>query len=499
MTRLLRWAACLAMLAGGTETAGRAQAQTYPTLAAEPDPGAFVRRTDGQLSLQGRGLRFGGVNITWLGMRQDGDGPARRPTAYEVRDALATAVALGATIVRLPSLVASDGCALCLETAPGTLSEAAFAQVDQVLETARDLGLKVILPLADGGRECGGPGGTGVICAATARSASRQAFFTDTRMQAAFLARVAAILSHANSISGTVYRDDPTILAWEDCDGCAAAGDPAAVSAWVERLGQAVKAADHRHLFESGAFAGRIDPGAASPVAQALYAPPSVDVIGDHPVLAGDASAIRTGLSRLVDAVGSSGRAYVLDVFGWSPALWHTTADLDGWLADITRDRRIAGGLAGNLEGHADQGGYLPPSPPAGPGVGALYFPGLATAGIDLATMEERSRALRRFDFAMAEVITPPSYMLPPRPEILQVRHGKLTWRGAAGAASYTVERSPDPSAPGAWTTLCEGCATDAAGSWQDPSPPKDPAWYRIMPLNINGHHAVPSQPARGE
>ncbi len=481
-----------------------AHAQTYATLASEPDPRDFVKRAGSGLTLQGRTMRFGGVNIIWLGLRQDGKGELRRPTPFEVRDALATARALGAEVVRLPGLASTAGCKLCLEPSPGQMNPDVFAQIDLVLETARDMGLKLILPLADSGTDCGAAGATGVICASTKPKAGAPApagvsgFFTDPRMQAAFAARVRAILTHVNSLSGAVYGNDPAILAWEDCDACAAAGEANAVSAWVERTGQMVKAADTRHLYESGAFAGHIGPAAANAVATSLYAPPSVDIIGDNPAITGDPVAVRSALSRQVETVSTAGRAYVLDDFGWSPALWHSEADLEAWLADIVRGRLLEGALTGNLQGHADQGGYLPPPPPAGPGLAALYFPGLATPDMDLATMEERGRALRRFYFAMVDVTLAPSYQLTPKPEILTANHGRITWRGSAGAASYTVERSPDPSAPGTWTTVCDGCATDVPGFWQDPSPPDGPAYYRVMPLNINGHKAVPSEPFKG-
>ena len=479
-----------------------AQAQTYATLAGEPDPRDFVKRDGTALTLQGRPMRFGGVNITWLGLRQDGTAEPRRPTAFEVRDALATARALGAEVVRLPGLAATAGCRLCLEPKPGQLNPEVFAQIDLVLETARDMGLKLILPLADPGTDCAGAGATGVICASTRQSAGapagQAAFFTDPGMQAAFSRRVRAILTHVNSLSGAVYGNDPAILAWEDCDGCAAAGEAQAVSAWVERTGQAVHAADTRHLYESGAFAGHLGPAAASGAVPAQYATPSVDVIGDRLAIAGEPASVRGALSRQVEAVSTAGRAYVLDDFGWSPAAWRTEADLEAWMADVVRERLIQGALTGNLQGHADQGGYLPPPPQATPGLAALYFPGLATPDMTLPTMQERGRALRRFNFAMTDVTLAPSYLLTPKPEILGVAHGRITWRGSAGAGSYTVERSPDPSAPGTWTTICDGCANDAAGFWQDPSPPETPAYYRVMPLNINGHKAVPSEPFRG-
>ena len=479
-----------------------AQAQTYATLAGEPDPRDFVKRTGSTLTLQDRTMRFGGVNITWLGLRQDGTNAPRRPTAFEVRDALATARALGAEVVRLPGLVSTAGCKLCLEPTPGQMNPDVFAQIDLVLDTARNMGLKLILPLADSGADCDGPGAAEVICASTPPKAGaapgHAAFFTDPRVQAAFAARVRAILTHVNSLSGAVYGNDPAILAWEDCDACAAAGEANAVSAWVEHTGQVVKAADTRHLYESGAFAGHVGPAASGGVGATLYATPSVDVIGDRPAIAGDPASVRAALSRQVEGVSTAGRAYILDDFGWSPTLWHTEADLEAWLADVVRGRLLQGALTGNLQAHADQGGYLPPPPPAGPGLAALYFPGVATPDVNLATMEERGRALRRFNFAMVDVTLAPSYLLTPQPEILSVTHGRIIWRGSAGAARYTVERSPDPSAPGTWTTLCDGCATDVPGFWQDPSPPDASAYYRVMPLNINGHRAVPSEPFKG-
>ncbi len=474
-----------------------AQAQTYATLAGEPDPRDFVKRAGNVLTQQGRPMRFGGVNITWLGLRQDGTGQPRRPTAFEVRDALATARALGGQVVRLPGLVSTAGCKLCLEPAPGQMNPDVFAQIDLVLVTARDMGLKLILPLADAGTDCGGQGATGVICAST-KPAGQAGFFTDSRVQAAFAARVRAILTHVNSLNGATYGNDPAVLAWEDCDACGAAGEPAAVSAWVERTGQTVKAADTRHLFESGAFAGHIGPGDAHAVSAALYAPPSVDIIGDRPAITGDPASVRAALTRQVEAVSTAARAYVLDDFGWSPALWPAEADFEGWLATIVRGRELAGALTGNLQGHADQGGYLPPPPPAGPGLAALYFPGITTQDMSRATMQDRVRALHRFNFAMVDVTLAPSYLLALKPEILTAKHGRLTWRGAAGAASYTMQRSPDPAAPDSWTTLCDDCGTDVPGFWQDPSPPDAPAYYRVMPLNINGHKAVPSEAFKG-
>ena len=452
----------------------RAQTPHYATMAGQPDPLSFVKRAETHLTLQDDPLRFGGINIRWLGQRQDAGQPARRPTLFEVQDALATAQALGAAVIRVPGLASSSGCALCLESTPGTINPDAMAQLDLVLATARDMGLKVILPLAD--------------------AATPDGFFTDPQLQAAFLARLQTVLGHVNSRTSVAYGDDPTILAWENCDGCGAHADAHTVSAWVETVGQAIKSADKRHLYENGAFAGSLGLDSPHPMAAALFATPSVDIVGDRLALHGDSEAARRQLGDAVANAARAGRAYVLDDFGWAPSLFPSQENLEAWLGNITRARDLTGALTGNLESHADRGGYLPPGAPTSPGESALYFPGRQTAEMDLPTMQERGRALRRFNYAMAGLVHAPTYLLPPQPEILSAAHGKLVWRGAAGAANYTIERSPDPSSPFTWTTVCDACVTDDPGTWQDPHP-EGPQWYRLMPNNINGHHAVPSAP----
>ncbi len=498
LPRLLARFVCLLACLAAAPARAQDVLPHYGTLAAEPDPRDFVSRADTQLNLLGNLLRFGGVDVTWLGVRQDGHAAPRRPTPYEVRDALATANALGATVVRVPGLASTAGCPLCLETSPGQFNPEVFAQIDLVLNVAHDLGLKVVIPLADSGADCAGAGATGVICALgrTQGAAGRAAFFTDAGLRAAFARRVLAIIGHANATTGTSYRNDPTILAWEDCDACAAGGDDRAVSAWSEQLAQAIKGEDTRHLYEAGGFAGRIGAAARAPVDAALYATPHADIVGDRLTVTGDPAATRTLVEGTVALVGKSGHAYVLDGFGWSPSVWKTEADLEGWLDDLSRARDLSGAIACCLQSHADQGGVLPPQPPNAPGEAALYFPGLTTADADLETMRLRGRALRRFNFAMAEQTLAPSYLLPPQPEILGVAHGRVAWRGAAGAADYTIERAADPGAPGGWEVVCPAdCDKAGTDVWQDPNPVSGQVWYRVMPLNINGHHAYPSEP----
>ena len=472
-------AACLATVLA----AWPAQAQSYATMADQPDPRDFVARADTRLTQLGNPMRFVGYDIGWLGVRPDGSPPPGQPDAYEIADALATVQALGGTVLRVQPI------------RPAAQS---LAALDLVLKTARDMGLKVIVPLADAGGDCAAD--NGIICAALRRRglSGAGAFFTDPTVRADFLAGVAQVLKHVNTLTGTAYHDDPTIMAWENCLACAAAADSDAAAAWVEQLGHAIKLADQRHLYESGAFAGRIGAQAAHAASAAAFATPSVDIVGDDLATGPDPVAARVLLGDVAGAVAATGKVYVLDSIGWTQAMWKTTEDLQAWSNAMSRQRSLSGVVVGRLASHAATGGFMP-TPPALPahGVAGLYFPGIKTADMAQTEMQSRGRALRRLAYAIADIPLAPAYLLPPPPEVISAAHGHVLWRGAAGAGSYTIERSPDPSSPNTWSVVCDACVTDASGGWQDPAMPATPAWYRVVPFNINGHKSVPSEPAQ--
>jgi hypothetical protein len=458
----------------------------YKTMAAAPDPRDFMGRADTHFTLLGNPQRLAGADIGWLGLRSDSGQAAqtRLPTEFEVTDALLTVKAIGGTVVRSRTLGASVGCFLCLMPTPGSMNDAAFAQIDMVLGHARDLGLKLIIPLAGGPQDCGRPDPyDGGLCAFV-RARGRQdaaSFFTDPAIREDFLHYVAAVVGHVNATTGESYAENPTIMAWENCAGCGLGVDAQAVSAWSEAVGQAIHAADTRHLYENGAFAGRIDPHAPNAAPSATWATQSVDIVGDT-LPPGDASAAAV-------AVTKADRVYMIDTLGWSPRAWKTADDFSAALDTLARQRLISGALIDGLQAHADGGGYLPPPP----GEAAFYFPGLDTALDNAADMQVRGRAFRDFAYRMAE-IPPPPFLMAPKPEIIASVHGRLSWRGSAGALSYRIERATDLVAPGAWSVVCDDCP-ETGKPWQDPHVPAGPVWYRIAPINANGHASPPSLP----
>lgn len=502
-------APCATRFVGGTACA-QPSAPVPDTMANQPDPNDFVTRSvqpDGTPGLASHGdqLRFGGVNITWLGLRSDTGRAAdlRTPTAFEISDVLETAQALGSGYIRTVSLLASAGCAPCLTPSAGHTNAAALAYADHILKLARDSGLKLVLPLAGAG-DCsadttpaplGAPAdpvnGTQCVFAA-ARGLPAAGFYTDADVRAAFARHVTSLLNHINPESGIAWKDDPTIMAWENCDRCGDRIDNAAVADWTEWLGQTIKAVDTRHLYENGAFAGRIAvPGGPDGAGLGL---PSVDIVGDRLSPARGAAPDVFAAAR--QAVTAAGRVYVIDDYAWTPAHFASGDDLDAFFTAIVKDRHVAAAFLSDLGAHAEAGGWLPSTSPDQP---VLYFPGAPTRQVDLPTMAPRARAVRRFDYNMTDIVLPPAFPRPKPPEIISVNHGKLVWRGAAGATKYSISRSTDLTQTGSWQELCDQCVTDTHPSWQDPSVPPGNVWYRIMPFNANLHPGEPSDPAENK
>ncbi len=216
---------------------------------------------------------------------------------------------------------------------------------------------------------------------------------------------------------------------------------------------------------------------------------PSVDILGDR--LSFKPEAGPTRFAAALDAVTGANRIYIVDSYDWSDATFAKPADLQSFMHELWLDRRSTGAFVSNISGHAQDGGYLPPPPNELP---PLYFPGFAIAGMDENSVRDRARNVRRLTFRMLDIL-PLAYAQPDPPTIVSVLHGKVTWRGSAGAADYSIARSADLTAIGSWTTLCDQCATDLSPSWQDPNVPSTPVWYRMTPYNMNHHIGMTSDP----
>jgi hypothetical protein len=407
--------------------------------------------------------------------------------------------------VRAQTIGDSVGCSLCIEPEQGKFNEAAFQASDYALAVAARYHIRLIIPLIGDCATCTG-GGVGQYLAWN-RQADFQVFFTNPAIIAAYERHIDTVLNHRNAITGVLYRDDHTIMAWENCNMCGffsvlAHGDVSQVSSWSETIGAHIKQLDSRHLYldTSGIF--RAYPKVVDN--------PSSDLITfeEYPhwdALLGPKQPPTTAETFSHDAasVTSHGKVFIVNEFGWDRTNWKSPADLQHLLDTIAHDPNISGDGFWALQAHLDNFGFQPIPADcrditfAEKGEcgewWALYYPGIQTLVMPAEDMAARAQQLRTHAYLMSGTAVP-KHAIPPAPLITStVVGGLLAWRGSAGALRYSIERMNATSKQ--WQTICDKCATDADDPWIDPHPVLFGAQYRITAFNADNVPSQPSQP----
>lgn len=471
----------------------------------------FVERTGTRLTLAGAPFRYSGPNIEWLGLEgygpHDPAGP-RYPSHFEIDDAFDTAAEMGAKVVRAQTMGDTVGCPLCIEPTQGKFNDEAFQASDYALAAAARHGMRLIIPLVGDCATCTG-GGLGQYLAWNNKT-SYQDFFMDPAILAAYEHHVAVVLNHRNAITGIRYRDDPTIMAWENCNMCGifvalSGGNEAAlakVAGWSESVGSFIKKTDPNHLYldTTGIFRGypkALDQPSVDLVTFEFY-PHWDSLLGPG----GPATTPKT-FRRDAAAVTAHGKVFIVNEFGWDNTDWKTPADLQHLLEVLDEDKNIAGDDFWALQAHLDNFGFQPiPADSMNAAFAAkgecgewwaLYYPGRQTLTMSAEDMAARAQLLRTHAYQMAGV-TVPKHKVPPPPVITStVIGGLLAWRGSAGAMRYSVERLDAGSKD--WKTICDKCARDADDPWIDPHPVFFGAQYRVTAWNADD---VPSPSSAG-
>ena len=173
-----------------------------------------------------------------------------------------------------------------IQLAPGVFDQQLVQGLDFILDAARARGIRVVLVLTDWWT----PGGVQQFLG-WSRSAwpgsRKEAFFTDRDCQAMYQATVKYFIERVNTHNGLMYRDDPTLLAWElinepGCQGCSAS-----LQRWIATMARHVAGLDPGHLRtvgEEGFWAGGLAESAGDRGAQpgAFATTTGQDFLRDH-------------------------------------------------------------------------------------------------------------------------------------------------------------------------------------------------------------------------
>ena len=448
----------------------------------QPSAGAFVRRSGSHLTLGGRVFRFGGANVEWLGLI--GYGPAdpagpRYPNHYEINDALATALELGARVVRSQTMGDSVGCFVCIEPELGKFNAAAFEPIDYAIVSARRNGIRLIPTIVGDDASAGGSGCVYLrwrnIAVPDCSLVNMAPFWTDGTVRADVEQHIDVVLNHVNRYTGVAYKNEPTILGWDLLNG---GGSP---RPWTRAIVQHLRRVDSRHLVFSSAWNATL---------------PGVDVCVTflYPHWQQPLSSRQNELQ----ACKSARKPFVAYEYGWDRTNYPTLGSFRRLLRTLAKNPGIAGDAFWALQAHQRGHGWMPiPADTTDRAAAArietgqwwaLYYTGIRTLVNTAKDMAARAQVIRTHNYVMTGR-RPPPHAVPPRPTITSVAGGRLYWQGSAGAKNYSVERAP--SARGPWGTACVRCVTDASDGFAATST----GWYRVVPYNLDNKPGPPSRP----
>lgn len=439
----------------------------------------FIAHRDGKLYEGDSEFRFVSWNIPNLHCVEDafsflGESPWRWPDAFEIADALESTSQMGGRVVRTYVIsVKREGGDMGGHVhvlGPGEFNEEAFRTLDLVLKIARDKGIRVLIPLVDNWHWWGG-----VRQYEGFSNKPEGSFWSDPDVIADFKKTVAYVLNRRNSLTGVLYRDDPTILGWET------GNELDATPEWTQEVAAYLKQIDPNHLVVDGC--------ALHGVPVASLEDPNIDVVTTHHypnVGNNDAKSVLEAV-HLVDGK----KAYFVGEFGFLPV------EEAGRVLDAVIEEGVSGALYWSLRFHRREGGFYWHDEPYGDNLfKAYHWPGFAEGQAyreHLVLPMLREAAFRIQSLPTPEPPTPASpTLLIPDPHSPR----RLSWQGSAGASGYRVQRATKPTGP--WETLAENLS-DAAVQYRplfaDESAEAGVSYfYRVIARNRSGD-SPPSAP----
>ncbi|GAA6037454.1 hypothetical protein JCM8097_008195 [Rhodosporidiobolus ruineniae] len=278
-----------------------------------PKPTSFVTRSGQQLKVGNQNFRIAGPNIYWLCSDENASPWAAPPDKGRVREAMAIAVAMGANTIRIHTCGISVGpnSPYSWEPSKGVFREDIAQHRDFVLYTAREYGLRVILPLLDnynyyhGGKQSF----VDFFGLSTANHAAK--FYESKVVIAAFGEYITKFLSRVNTYTGVSYANDPSILAWETGNelGGYIQAEMWPPASWTNYVINYIRSVDKRHLIIDGTNGFWNYSTNATPDGLRL---PGIDIVSDH-------GYPRNGgiLSKEIALAKAANKAFIVGEYDW--------------------------------------------------------------------------------------------------------------------------------------------------------------------------------------
>lgn len=144
----------------------------------------------------------------------------------------------------------NDGEADGFQTQSGTFNEQAFLKADLIFSLANHYSIQLIPVLANNWADYGGIPQY-MAWTGKSKTASTELFYTDTAMRNLYKNYLNYVLTRHNTITGTVYAEDNSVLSW-DLINEPRSNDLVALQSWTNEMAQYVREKDKTHLIMLG-------------------------------------------------------------------------------------------------------------------------------------------------------------------------------------------------------------------------------------------------------
>jgi len=432
----------------------------------------FITHSGAKLYDGEREFRFISFNIPNLLIIEDNLGfaeinPWRLPDRFEIEDAFRTIRALGGTVVRtyvLPVRRPDDTENVPKYVlGPGQFNEETFRVMDQVLALANEFGVRLIIPFVDNWKWMGGR-----MHYAAFRDKQSDDFWTDPQLKEDYRETVRFVLNRINTLTGTIYKDEKAILAWE-------LGNEIwqAPPEWIAEMSVYVKSFDRNHLLNDGLqfFTVRDD----------IISNPNIDLLSTHHYEENPQVMIQH-IQETVRKIDGK-KPFYIGEFGFIDE-----PSIQAVLDTVIQNRGISGVLLWSLRFHNQDGGFYWHSEPSGRGVyKAYHYPGFPSGN-----RYDEKKVLELMSQKCFEIrgIKKPELLPPLAPILLSINDvAHITWQGSVGAEGYIVERSDNLEGP--WQVVGDSisdavCAYESLFNDQSVEIGKE-YYYRIYAFNAAG------------
>ncbi|KAF8112957.1 hypothetical protein N665_0058s0056 [Sinapis alba] len=205
----------------------------------------FVGRNGTQFVLNGERVYLNGFNAYWMMTTAADTASKGRAT---VTTALRQASAVGMNVARIWGF--NEGDYLPLQISPGSYSEDVFKGLDFVVYEAGRYKIKLIISLVNNFEDCGGR----KKYVEWAGLDEPDEFYKNSVVKQFYKNHVKTVLTRKNTITGRVYKEDPTIFSWELINEprCNDSTGSIILQSWVKEMASYVKSIDSNHLLEIG-------------------------------------------------------------------------------------------------------------------------------------------------------------------------------------------------------------------------------------------------------